>query len=150
MRKMFSALLIFCASLTLYAQSSKLAGITDGDIQNWVKNFNTVQKEFIKLGLDSGLDYNQISSISADDRAALEQVLNKYGIYGTNSLERFAVITHCAIILASDSQMDEESKANMKSMGLDPIAELKSEVNPADYAVISANQNAIIQVINGN
>ena len=150
MRKVFSALLILCASVAMYAQSSKFAGVTDGDVQSWVKNFNTVQKEFIKLGLDSGLDYDQISSISAGDRATLEQVLNKYGIYGTNSLERFAIITHCAIILASDSQMDEESKANMKAMGVDPIAELKSEINSKDYAVISANQNAIIQVINGN
>ena len=149
-RKIGSVFLMLLVSGLVFAQNSRFVGVSEGDVQNWVKNFAEVHKEFIKLGLDSGLDLAQIPNISPDEKDKLELVLNKYGIFGTDCLERFAIITHCAIILASDNEMDEESKANMKAMGVDPIAELKSEINSKDYAVIVANKSAIIQVINGN
>ena len=150
MKKMLSKFVILLASMMIFAQSGKFIGILEEDVENWIENFNDIQKEFKKKGIDSAFDFEQIPNISQNDRAKLEQVLNANGITGSNCIEKYVIITHCAIILASDSLMDEESKENMKAMGIDPLEELENEINPQDYEVIYENYDDIIEVINEN
>lgn len=54
MKSVFKKFILFtvCFSLAvaLFAEP-KSTGITDGDVKNYAKNFNTIQKELDKLGV---------------------------------------------------------------------------------------------------
>ena len=137
--------LLMCAVLvsTLFAEPAS-TGITDSDVKNWAKNLNSIASELNKLGAWTGDSINA----SAKQKASVDAVLNKYGISGSNCIEKFGMITGCAVVVISASELDAQSAALLKAMGMDPMAELKKNINSKDYAVVEANSKAVIKAYN--
>ena len=143
-----AAILASFVSLSVFAQSTQFTGVTDSDVKGWAKNFSTIEKELDKAGVDSDLDFDDIAQLSVKKKNQVVQILNKNGISGNNSIEKFAMISISAAILTAESQLDEQSLAVMKAMGIDPIAALKENVNRMDFAVVQAHSKEVIATVN--
>lgn len=141
MKKLFSLLLSLIMVSGLYAQNAKSAGITDSDVKNWAKNLNPIVRELQALGVWS----NDSINASQKQKASVDGVLNKYGISGSNCIEKFGAISSCAVAVCAASEIDAQSAAMLKAMGMDPMAELKKNLNPKDYAVVEANSKAVVK-----
>jgi len=144
MKKLFSFLILLAVTTSIFAQSGKSTGLTDNDVKNWAKNYFLIEESFD----DAGIDEDNTASLSPKKKALAEAILKKNGISGANCIEKFAMIQQCATILLSESELDEQSKALMKAMGLDPLAELKANINEKDYAVVEANSKLVLKTIN--
>ncbi len=141
MKKLFSLLLSLIMVSGLYAQNAKSAGITDSDVKNWTKNLNPIVRELQALGVWS----NDSINASQKQKASVDGVLNKYGISGSNCIEKFGAISSCAVAVCAASEIDAQSAAMLKAMGMDPTAELKKNLNSKDYAVVEANSKAVVK-----
>lgn len=122
----------------LFAEPAS-TGLTDSDVKNWAKNLNSIVKDLQNLGVWSGDSIN--ASVSQKNK--VDAVLNKYGISGSNCIDKFGMITTCAIVVVAASELDAQSAALLKAMGMDPMAELKKNCNSKDYAVVEANSKAV-------
>ena len=128
---------------SLFAEPAS-AGITDSDVKNWAKNLNPMVKELQALGVWT----NDSINATAKQKANVDDVLHKYGISGTNCIEKFGMITSCAIVIIAANDIDPESAALLKALGMDPMVELKKNCNSKDYAVVEANSKAVIKAYN--
>ena len=128
---------------SLFAEPAS-TGVTDSDVKNYAKNINSIAKELNALGVWS----NDSINATAKQKNSVDGILNKYGISGSNCIEKFSMITSCAVVLVAESELDAESAALLKSMGMDPMAELKKNVNSKDYAVVAANSKAVVKAYN--
>lgn len=142
MRSIFKRItaILMCAVLVsaLFAEPAS-TGITDSDVKNWAKNLNSIVKELQTVGVWSGDSINA----TAKQKTTVDGILNKYGISGSNCIDKFGMITTCAIVVVAASELDAQSAALLKAMGMDPMAELKKNCNSKDYAVVEANSKAV-------
>ncbi len=130
-------------TVSLFAEPAS-AGITDSDVKNWAKNLNPMVKELQTLGVWT----NDSINATAKQKANVDDVLHKYGISGTNCIEKFGMITSCAIVIIAANDIDPESAALLKALGMDPMVELKKNCNSKDYAVVEANSKAVVNAYN--
>jgi hypothetical protein len=130
-------------TVSLFAEPAS-AGITDSDVKNWAKNLNPMVKELQTLGVWT----NDSINATAKQKANVDDVLHKYGISGTNCIEKFGMITSCAIVIIAANDIDPESAALLKALGMDPMVELKKNCNSKDYAVVEANSKAVVKAYN--
>ncbi|MBQ4555954.1 MAG: hypothetical protein IJA53_12695 [Spirochaetaceae bacterium] len=144
MKKIFSLVVSLIMAFSLYAQNVKSVGLSDSDVKNWAKNLNPIVKELQVLGVWT----NDSINASANQKLKVDDVLNKYGISGSNCIEKFGVISECAVVVVAASELDAQSAALLKAMGMDPLAELKKNINSKDYAVVEANAKAVIEAYN--
>ena len=128
-----------------FAQNAKSAGITDADVKSWAKNYKQIQNEFS----DAGISRDDIASTSKQDKAKAETILQKYGIAAPNRLNKLAMINQCASLVMAEANIDANTMATLKQMGVDPFAELKQNTNQKDCKVVKANENAVIAAMNG-
>lgn len=146
MKNIFKRLSVFAILISfvsfLFAEPAS-TGITDSDVKNWAKNLNSIQKELDALGVMS----NNSINATAKQKASVDKILQKYGISGGNCIEKFGMISACSAIVVSESQLDAESAALLKSFGMDPLAELKKNVNSKDYALVMANSKAVVKAV---
>ena len=147
MTKLLKRFVIFlmCFSLvaSLFAETAS-TGVTDSDVKNWTKNIIPMMGELNELGVWDG----ESISATAKQKASVEGILHKYGISGSNCIDKFVMITNCAVIVITESELDAESIALFKSLGMDPMAELKKNINSKDYAVVESNSKAVIVAYN--
>ena len=143
MKKIFALFVIVSISLCVFAQNAKSVGLKDSDVKNWAKNCVTIQKELKKLGLDENDTYTE----SMKEKAAVEKVLEKNGISAPNSIDKYATILQCAAVLKAESELDEESLAMMKLLKVDPIGDLKKNINTKDYNVVNSNKKAVLKAV---
>ena len=147
MRNMFKkiAAIFMCAAMVsaLFAEPAS-TGISDSDVKNWAKNLNPIVKELQTLGVWDGDSINA----TAGQKSKVDAVLNKYGISGANCMDKFGMITSCAIVVIAADGLDAQSAALLKSMGMDPLAELKKNVNSKDLTIVEANSKAVVNAYN--
>ena len=137
--------LIVCMGLavSLFAEPAS-TGVTDSDVKNYAKNINSIAKELNALGAWT----NDSINATAKQKNSVDAVLNKYGISGSNCIEKFSMITSCAVVLVAESELDAQSAALLQAMGMDPMAELKKNINSKDYNVVKANSAAVVKAYN--
>ena len=135
---------VFMAFVAALFAEPKSTGITDSDVKNWAKNLNPIVKELQALGAWSGDSINA----TAKQKTNVDAVLNKYGISGSNCIDKFGMITTCAIVVVAANDLDPESAALLKAFGMDPLADLKKNCNSKDYAVVEANSKAVVKAYN--
>ena len=128
---------------SLFAEPAS-AGITDSDVKNWAKNLNPMVKELQTLGVWT----NDSINATAKQKANVDDVLHKYGISGSNCIDKFGMITSCAVVVIAANDIDPESAALLKAFGMDPLADLKKNCNSKDYAVVEANSKAVVNAYN--
>ena len=143
MKKIFLALISLIMAFSLYAQNVKSVGLTDSDVKNWAKNCVSIQKEFEKIGIDT----NDSFTVAVSEKQKAESILQKYGISSPNSIEKYSMILQCAVILKAESELDEQSKAMMKLMKVDPLGDLKKNINSKDYNVVASNSKAVLKAV---
>ena len=143
MKKIFLALISLIMAFSLYAQNSKPVGLSDSDVKNWAKNCVSIQKEFEKIGIDT----NDSFTVAVSEKQKAESILQKYGISNPNSIEKYSMILQCAAILKAESELDEQSKAMMKLMKVDPLGDLKKTINSKDYNVVASNSKAVLKAV---
>ena len=135
-----------------FAQNAKSAGITDTDVKSWAKNYKQIQNEFSDAGIsldEAGFSRDDIATTSKQDKAKAETILQKYGIAAPNRLNKLAMINQCASLVMAEANIDANTMATLKQMGVDPFAELKQNTNQKDCKVVKANEKAVIAAMNG-
>lgn len=143
MKKLFTLLVSLLMVSGLYAQNANSVGLADSDVKNWAKNCVSIQKEFEKIGINS----DESIRVAAKEKQNAETILQKYGISNPNSIEKYSVILQCAAVLKAESEIDEQSKAMMKMMNVDPLGDLKKNINSKDYAVVASNSKSVLHAI---
>ncbi len=143
MKKIFLALISLIMVFSLYAQNVKSVGLSDSDVKNWAKNCVSIQKEFEKIGIDT----NDSFTVAVSEKQKAESILQKYGISNPDSIEKYSIILQCAAILKAESELDEQSKALMKLMKVDPLGDLKKNINSKDYNVVASNSKAVLKAV---
>ena len=137
-KKLIAVLLCLSMGMVLFAEP-KSTGVTDSDVKNWAKNLNSIAGELSKMGVWDGDSID----VSAKQKNDVVKVLQKYGISGSNCIEKFGMISKSAVVVLAESEIDAQSAALLQSMGMDPFAELKKDINSKDYAVVKANSKAV-------
>ena len=127
-KKLVTVTVCLALAMSLFAEPAS-TGITDSDVKNYAKNINSIAKELNALGVWT----NNSINATAKQKNSVDAVLNKYGISGSNCIEKFSMITSCAVVLVAESELDEQSITLLKSLGMDPTAELKKNINSKDY-----------------
>lgn len=143
MKKIFSLVVSLLMVFSLYAQNVKSVGLSDSDVKNWAKNCVSIQKEFEKIGIDT----NDSFTVAVSEKQKAESILQKYGISSPNSIEKYSMILQCAAILKAESELDEQSKAMMKLMKVDPLGDLKKSINSKDYNVVASNSKTVLKAV---
>lgn len=143
MKKIFLLLVSLIMVLNLYAQNAKSVGLSDNDVKNWAKNCVSIQKEVEKSGISTEGSF----TVAKNERQKAEGILQKYGISNPNSIEKYSVILQCAAVLKAENELDEQSKAMLKLMKVDPFADLKKNINSKDYDVVAANSKSVLRAI---
>lgn len=143
MRKLFTLVVSLLMVSGLYAQNAKSVGLADSDVKNWAKNCVSIQKEFEKIGINS----DESIRVAAKEKQNAETILQKNGISNPNSIEKYSVILQCAAVLKAESEIDEQSKAMMKMLNVDPLGDLKKNINSKDYAVVASNSKSVLHAI---
>lgn len=146
-RLLMKKLVILFASafmcLALFAQNAKSTGLTDADVKNFAKNYTKIEEELNKLdtafSMETGL---------ADEAAYVKaaEILLKFGISGNNTTEKLNMICYCFAVATYDrtlADLDEESKALLKALGQDPLAEYRALTNEKDYKVVEKNYDIL-------
>lgn len=143
MKKLISVLFacLFCACM-IFAQSKTApsAGVTDADVKNFAKNYSKIEKYLDKVG-DSEAEVLKT-----------ENFLETMGISGPNRIRKVVVITIAMTPAVAEYEMqkDPEAAAMVKSMGIDPLAGLKTQVdemvNEKDYNVVMANSKLLQKI----
>ena len=150
MKKILIAFLAFAFAATAFAQNPKSTGLTDSDVKSWAKNLKSIEREFD----DAGISRDDVKSASKQEKAKAETILQKYGISAPNRIEKLAMINQCATLVMAENGVagagiDPNAMAMLKTMGVDPFAELKANINQKDYKVVQANSKAVINAMNG-
>lgn len=150
MKKIIVLLTILVMVSSAFAQNPKSSGLTDNDVKNWAKNLKSIEREFD----DAGISRDDVKSTSKQEKAKAESILQKYGISAPNRIEKLAMINQCATLVMAESGVagagiDPSAMAMLKTMGVDPFAELKANTNQKDCKVVKANEKAVINAMNG-
>ena len=103
------------------AASTKL---TSSDVRSFIDNYDEIYELM-----------NEENDMSYD---AFEAELDSYGISGPNRAKKVAMIVSCQSVLMFDAELqaDPETARIIKSMGMDPMADMRAQTNEADMATV--------------
>lgn len=143
------ALLLFFVCGIVFAQGAKSTGLTDGDIKSFCKNYEKILSDLEEY--DSYIQANEIGSIVIADsvKPKVSAILNKHGISGKNSAEKFqAIICGYAFVTYEDAiSANPQTAVVLKAMGIDPISMLRPLVSDSDCAVIKKHADELSEVL---
>lgn len=141
MKKLFVLIVSVLMSVSAFAQNAKSTGLTDSDVRNFAKNYNALNAEMERTFGDSE---NPSYVTSKVEYAKAEKILAKYGFSGSNTVEKFAMMTRCIGLV----NIEKSGALEMyKSMGMNPFASQMQYINQVDYEVVERNWNAIAKAI---
>ena len=143
MKKIICISVVLLLSFAVFAEP-KSTGLTDKDVKNWAKNQNAIQAEFD----DAGLNSEEIVAATKKQKVLAETILKKYGISEPNVIEKYAMISSCAALLMAENGMgglDAASLAMMRSFGIDPLQQIKANINSQDLKVVRSNSTLVLQ-----
>lgn len=138
----------FCFAEETYDETVQKLGITDSDIKAFVKNNEAISKALEEY---EETNYSEDSDIEVYNE--IEDILGKYGISGPyRTLKVSNMVLGTAYEISKkelENELDKESLALMKSMGMDPyqtIDALKASIHPDDMKVISRNRDLLLSL----
>ncbi|MCQ2572865.1 MAG: hypothetical protein MJ182_03120 [Treponema sp.] len=145
MKKFALLILTVFMTVSLFAQNAKSTGLTDKDVQNFAKHFNSINEDMEKAFGDDAQDASYLA-VKADYLKA-EKILAKYGFSGTNTVEKYAMIVRCVAVLTVEKSGALEMYKAMGMEGMDPMAAQRPYINQKDYEVVEKNWAAIAKAI---
>ncbi|MCQ2592958.1 MAG: hypothetical protein MJ188_09265 [Treponema sp.] len=142
MKKIVAFIGSLILTVGLFAQGKPSTGLTDSDVKNFIKNYPTFVKESEKIGIDES-DLAILATYGD-----IEKLLEKIGISGPNRAEKLSMIGYCVAVCTIDQNMDAETLAMMKALGLeDPAASMRALINEKDYEIVKKNYAALKKVL---
>ena len=134
MKKILFAFAALFAAALVFGQANS-TGLTDSDVQAFCKNFKKIESDFDNYGMELSDAQALAYALGADD--AVTRVLNKNGISGANAVDKVRAIAYAYIIARFEQEMaaDPDAAKAIKSMGQDPIAEIRANVSAADQKI---------------
>lgn len=145
MKKIVALIVSLFLAVSIFAQGVPSTGLTDKDVKNFIKNYPTFVKEAEKFDVDD----SDLAALSA--YGEIEMLLEKIGISGPNRAEKLSMIGYCITVCAIDQEMDAETLAMMKALGLeDPAASIRSLINEKDYEIVKKNYAALAKALEIN
>ena len=88
-KALFTAFLLFITSTFVFAADKSL-GITSADVDNYIKNFSSINKEIDAMGFnDKGMEREP----TKEEIQKRDEILKKYGIAGPSRFEKMERIT---------------------------------------------------------
>ena len=126
-----------------FAQSAPSAGLTDSDVTSFSKNYGSIKAELEKLGIDVQ-DTDSVADAKSAE-AKVNSILNKNGISGSNPVAKLKAIAFGYAVEKFEATMagDPQASKMLQSMGIDPIADVRKEVAPADCKVVKKHLNEL-------
>ena len=136
MKKFIILCLIIVISASAFAQSAASTGLTDNDVKSFCKNFSTIKAELEKLGVDVQ-DTDSLAGAESAKAKALS-ILNKNGVSGNNAFDKVKAIGFGYAIESYETTLasDPQAAKMIQSMGIDPIADIRTRVATNDLKVV--------------
>ncbi len=146
MKKIIILCLMVLLTISAFAQNAQPAGLTDSDVTSFSKNFGTIKAELEKLGIDVQ-DTDSVADAKSAE-AKVNSILNKNGISGNNPVNKLKAIAFGYAVEKYEATMAEDPQAAqiMRSMGIDPIADVRKEVAPEDCKVVKKHMDELQKV----
>ena len=146
MKKIIILCLMALLASAAFAQNAQPAGLTDSDVTSFSKNFGTIKAELEKLGIDVQ-DTDSVADAKSAE-AKVNSILNKNGISGNNPVNKLKAIAFGYAVEKYEATMAEDPQAAqiMRSMGIDPIADVRKEVAPEDCKIVKKHMNELQKV----
>ena len=143
MKKIIILCLMALLASAAFAQNAQPAGLTDSDVTSFSKNFSTIKAELEKLGIDVQ-DTDSIADAKSAE-AKVNSILNKNGISGNNPVNKLKAIAFGYAVEKYEATLAEDPQAAqiMRSMGIDPIADVRKEVAPEDCKIVQKHLNEL-------
>ncbi len=143
MKKIIIMCLMLVIAAVAFAQSAPSAGLTDSDVTSFSKNYGSIKAELEKLGIDVQ-DTDSVADAKSAE-AKVNSILNKNGISGNNPVAKLKAIAFGYAVEKFEATMAEDPQASkmLQSMGIDPIADVRKEVAPADCKVVKKHLNEL-------
>ncbi|MBQ0050775.1 MAG: hypothetical protein KBT11_01780 [Treponema sp.] len=145
MKKIILLVLTVFMTAALYAQNAKSTGLTDKDVQNFAKHFNSISADMEKAFGDGAENQGYISKKA--DYLKAEKILAKYGFTGTDAVEKYAMLGRCVGVLTVEKSGAMEMYKAMGMAGMDPMAAQRPYINQKDYEVVERNWAAVAKAI---
>ena len=142
---LFVCLALFVGTLA-FAQSAASTGLTDSDVQTFCNNFNKMKADLEKLGAD--LSDAQALAFALSGNADASKVLNKYGISGSNSVQKLCAIAYGYAVERCEEELanDPETARMLKNMGQDPLANIRPLVADSDVKVVKRHLSELKKI----
>lgn len=143
MKKIIIMCLMLVIATGAFAQSAPSAGLTDSDVTSFSKNYGSIKAELEKLGIDVQ-DTDSVADAKSAE-AKVNSILNKNGISGSNPVAKLKAIAFGYAVEKFEATMtgDPQASKMLQSMGIDPIADVRKEVAPADCKVVKKHLNEL-------
>ena len=143
MKKIIIMCLMAALAVAAFAQSAPSAGLTDSDVTSFSKNYGTIKAELEKLGIDVQ-DTDSVAD-AKNAEAKVNSILNKNGISGNNPVNKLKAIAFGYAVEKYEATMAEDPQTAqiIRSMGVDPIANVRKEVAPEDCKVVKKHLNEL-------
>ena len=153
MKKLFVVLAVFTLALNCFAQSGPSTGLTDKDVKSFCKNYDKIQTELDKLGIDI-TDSESLMNVSESKETITKanKILKKNGISGSNPYDKVKAIGYGYAIEMYDSTVSKNQQAMtiIQKLGIDPMAEIKQNVSEDDCQVVKNNMDELSKAFNLN
>ena len=146
MKKLLILFVAAAMSFSLFAQNVKSTGLSNSDIKMFCKNFNSIYDELEKIGIN--LEDTNTFMNNEVNKANATKVLNKNGISGKNAYDKVEAIAYCYAVEAYDLTLETDPKAAAlaKKLKMDPVKEVRAQINEADAEVVHNNYEMIDKV----
>lgn len=146
---LFVCLALFVGALA-FAQNAASTGLTDSDVQTFCKNFNKMKADLEKFGAD--VSDAQALAFAISGNADVTKILNKYGISGSNSVQKLCAIAYGYAVERCEEELaaDPETARMLKSMGQDPVATIRSLVSDSDVKVVKRHLSELKKIFDEN
>lgn len=131
MKKIISILSILFTVSVLFAEP-KSTGLTDSDVSNFVKNYTEICQS--------------MEAVTSESKA--DSILSKYGISGPGRMEKYQTLAYGTAAVVAEQEIDAESAALLKSLGMDPLAQFTSNINSKDFALIKKYSKQLVAASN--
>lgn len=136
---------LFCA----FAQKVESVGLKDSDVKNYIKNFDTIQKEAEAFGdMSEAQILLEMQKAESSGYNPVEKILERNGISGPNSTAKIYAIAQCYAVLLIEEEMnkDKETAKMYKEMGINPVEMYMQQVNEADCKTVKKHYKDLKKV----
>jgi hypothetical protein len=124
------------------AQNAASAGITDSDVTAFIRNFDKINAEFKKYDVElAAMEPSMAEEMKG--YADVESFLERIGISGPSRAYKITVISMNYAYIALRDETDADTLAMMKTMGTDPLAQIKPYTNEKDMGVVMKHKSEL-------